>query len=100
MVEPAWAVADIATSGSNSEIESRRFVNIVRLLVIAEVHHVRFPNEFGANRRPVTSSRRREGGGRPITTATILVQVSHPAKVHGTIVRSYQTAMNGNRSLE
>src|SRR5216684_2451903 len=31
MVEPAWAVADIATSGSKSEIVRRCFVNMVRL---------------------------------------------------------------------
>src|SRR5713226_9926593 len=31
MVEPAWAVADIAISGSKSEILRRRFVNMVRL---------------------------------------------------------------------
>src|SRR5229473_5432066 len=60
MVEPAWAAADTAISGSSSEVERRRFVNIVRLLFIAEAHHLRFPNEFGANRQPVTSSRRRE----------------------------------------
>jgi len=57
MVEPAWAVADIATSGSKREIVRKRFVNIVRLLVMVEVHRVRFFNEFGANRLPVTGSR-------------------------------------------
>src|SRR5258707_5182967 len=74
MVEPAWAVADMATSGSNSETERRRFVNIVRLLFIVEVHHVRFPNEFGANRRPVTCSLRREAAQTmPPTRVTALL---------------------------
>ena len=31
IVEPAWAVADIATSGNKSEIVRRCFVNMVRL---------------------------------------------------------------------
>jgi len=35
MVEPAWAVADIATSGNRSEIVRRCFFNMVRL------HHYR-----------------------------------------------------------
>jgi hypothetical protein len=42
MVEPAYAVADIVTSGSSSEIVRRCFVDIVRLLVSKEAHHVRF----------------------------------------------------------
>jgi len=98
MVEPAWAVAEIATSGSNNEIVRRRFVNMVCLLVMVEVHHVRFLNEFGANRRPVTGSRRREGGGRPHHHRHDRGPSIAPAKVHSTIVRSHQTAMNGNGS--
>ena len=39
---------------------SCRFVNIVRLLIVVEVHHVRFLNEFGTNRRLVTCSLGRE----------------------------------------
>src|SRR6266849_8053461 len=98
MVEPACAAADTAISGSSSEIVRKRFVNIVRLLFIAEAHHLRFFNEFGANRRPVTCSRRREGGGRPHhydRGPSIAL-----AKGHSSIVRSYQTATNSNGSLE
>jgi hypothetical protein len=54
MVEPAWAVADIAKSGSKSEIERKCFVNIVWLLVTEEAHRVGFYSEFAANRQAVT----------------------------------------------
>jgi hypothetical protein len=54
MVEPAWAVAETAKSGSKREIERKCLVNIVWLLITEEAHRVGFYSEFAANRQPVT----------------------------------------------
>jgi len=58
--EPASAVADSLTSGNNSEIERKRFFNMVRLHHYWKRVMCASNNEFGANRLAVTSSRRRE----------------------------------------
>src|SRR5229473_3323685 len=98
MVEPAWAVADIATSGSKSEILRRCFVSMVRL------HHCwkrvlcASNDEFGANRLAVTRSRRRDAARRVPYQRNSRGPNAAPAKVHSTIVPPYQTATNGNES--
>src|SRR5216684_4557125 len=99
MVEPAWAVADIATSGSKSEIVRRCFVNMVRLhhcwkrvmcaLLIMSSEQVVWRLQAHADVKPPDTSLYQRNSRGPNAA---------PAKVHSTIVPPYQTATNGNES--
>ena len=60
MVEPAWAVAEIATSGNKREIVRRCLVDIFRLHDVWKRVMRASNHEFGANSSPVTGSRRRD----------------------------------------
>src|SRR5713226_6991875 len=98
MVEPAWAVADIATSGSKSEIVRRCFVNMVRLHHCWKRVMCASNDEFGANCLAVTVSRRREADLQSHYQRNSRGPNAAPASVHSTIVPPYQSATNGKES--
>src|SRR5260370_14167514 len=99
VVEPAWAVADIATSGSKSEILRRCFVNMVRLhhcwkrvmcaLLIMSSEQIVWRLQIHADVKRT---------GTPLYQRNSRGPNAAPAKVHSTIVPPYQTATNGNES--
>src|SRR6266436_10163822 len=60
MVDPAWAVAEIATSGKRREIARRCLVDMFRLHDDGSAVMCASTHEFGVNCPPVTGSRRRE----------------------------------------
>src|SRR5882757_5998327 len=95
MVEPAWAVAEIATSGSKREIVRRCLVDMVRL------HHcskrlMRFSkrsSEWIVGRLQVHADVKNASYQRNSRGPN-----AAPANVHSTIVPPYHTATNGNES--
>jgi hypothetical protein len=99
IVEPAWAVADIATSGDKIEIVRRCFVNMVRLhhcwkrvtcaLLIMSSEQIVWRLQAHADVTRADSARHQRNSRGPNAA---------PAKVHSTIVPPYQTATNGNES--
>src|SRR5437879_11801300 len=60
MVEPAWAVAEIATSGNKRAIVRRWLVDMSGSLMFESAVMCASNHEFGADCQPVTGSRRRE----------------------------------------
>src|SRR6266849_9494879 len=99
MVEPAWAVADIATSGNRSAIVNRRFVNMARLhhcwkrvrcaLLTMSSEQIVWRLQAHADVKPADTSLYQRNSRGPNAA---------PAKVHSTMVPPYQTATNGNES--
>src|SRR6267378_1636387 len=93
MVEPAWAVADMATSGSRSEILRRCFFNMVRLhhcwkrvmcaLQLMSSEQIVYRLHPHADVTPPDASRHHRNNRGPDTA---------PAKVRSPIVPPYQTA--------
>src|SRR6266436_10242497 len=99
MVEPAWAVAEIATSGSKREIVRRCLVNMVRLhhcwkrvmcaLLIMSSEQIVWRLQSHADVKRT---------GTPLYQRNSRGPNAAPAKVHSTIVPPYQTATNGSES--